>query len=379
MKTLKNSKLNIAELSDIHLGHPNTPTTHTLMCLNRAFYDNETTAELDWIILAGDVFDRQMSLSDENVYHIYNWIASFLRICKKHEIAVDVLEGTPSHDWKQSRMFELVNEECGIGADLRYVSELSIRHIESLGVDVLYIPDEWSGSCAETYKQVRLLMQRHQLEEVDFTIMHGCFPHQMPPHLHNRLDMHNPLHYLEITRHYVFVGHIHLQSQHRRILASGSFNRIAHGEESPKGHYRLTVRKEGDDSITFVKNAMAMQYLTVNAEGLSAEHVKKLLYPIVDRLRNALGAIRVLCHPHDEAIAVVDNCKSTHSHLLWQIKESKKHAHRDVLIHDHRQTVNQLSLHEGNLLSLLMARVHERHVNHATRCDKLLNEVMHRG
>lgn len=349
------------------------------MCLHRAFFDNDTTAELDWIILAGDVFDRQMSLSDENVFLIHNWIATFLRLCKKYDIAVDVLEGTPSHDWKQSRMFESINTECEIGADLRYVSDLSIRHIESLGVDVLYIPDEWSGSCAETYKQVRLLMQRHQLEEVDFTIMHGCFPHQMPPHLHNRLDMHNPNHYLEITRHYIFVGHIHLQSQHRRILSSGSFNRIAHGEESPKGHYRVTIREEGDDDITFVKNAMAMQYITVNAEGLSAEQVKKKLYPLVDRLRNALGAIRVVCHPHDEAIAVVDTCKSTHSHLLWQIKESKKSSPRDVLIHDHRQLVNTFSLHEGNLSALLMERVHNNHAKHADRCNKLLTEVIDRG
>ena len=364
----------MAEASDIHMGHANTPTSHTVSCLLRMFPDNETTAALDIIYLAGDVFDRQLNMSDDDGFHIHGWICLFLAMCKKYNIIVRVLEGTPLHDWKQSKWFVEINDKYGIGADVRHVTMLSIEHIEALNIDVLYIPDEWSSSCAETQRQVGVLLKQYNLTQVDFTIMHGAFPHQMPPHLHNRLDLHDSAFYLSITRYFVFVGHIHLRSQMDRILAAGSTNRIAHGEEGEKGHYRVAVRTNGLHDIDFIPNTNAMPYITVDAEGLTVDETKALLKPVLARMHNKRGAIRVLCNAVDAAVSVTDNYKSTHTHILWKVEVKKRTNKQRVLVEPVRKDIDKIVLHRGNLMDMLLQRVTAKTPELLQRCQRLLND-----
>src|ERR1700739_1745074 len=100
---MKTSKLNIASISDVHLGASRTPTTGILKNLRAAFPDNEETAQLDLICFVGDVFDTLLTLNYDDLVAIKLWINDFLRLCAKHDIVVYVLEGTPSHDWWQSQ------------------------------------------------------------------------------------------------------------------------------------------------------------------------------------------------------------------------------------------------------------------------------------
>ena len=53
-------QLRVVVLSDIHLGHPNTPTVEIIKNLNLAFPDNVEANSIDLIFIAGDVFDRLM-------------------------------------------------------------------------------------------------------------------------------------------------------------------------------------------------------------------------------------------------------------------------------------------------------------------------------
>lgn len=366
--------IKMAELSDLHLGHPNTPTSLMVACLLRMFPDNETTADLDIIYLAGDVFDRQLNMSDDDVFHIHSWICLFLSLCKKYDIIVRVLEGTPSHDWKQSKWFVEINDKYGIGCDVRHMTMLSIEHIDKLNIDVLYIPDEWSSSCAETQRQVTVLLKQYGLEQVDFTVMHGAFPHQMPPNLHGRLDLHDSAFYLAITRYFVFVGHIHLRSQYDRILSAGSTNRIAHGEESNKGHYRVTARANGVHDIDFIVNKDAMLYITVDAEGLTVDETKLALKPVMVRMSNKYGAIRVLCNAVDAAVSVVDNYRATHSHILWKVEVKKRTNKHRVLVEPIRKEIDKVVLHDGNLADMLLKRIADKNPELLQRCQRLLND-----
>ena len=88
------------------------------------------TQQLDIIILAGDVFDRQLQLAEDVVFEIHQWMCSFLALCKKYDITLIVLEGTPSHDWKQSEWFNQINLEYNIGADVHYAKTLDIAYFE---------------------------------------------------------------------------------------------------------------------------------------------------------------------------------------------------------------------------------------------------------
>ena len=103
----------------VGLGHTRTNTFHVVDNLRKALPDNEETAKLDLILLAGDIFDHLLTLPQEEVDEIQAWITELLAICAKYNILLRVLEGTPSHDWKQSRQF--VNLNLGAGVAKVYI------------------------------------------------------------------------------------------------------------------------------------------------------------------------------------------------------------------------------------------------------------------
>lgn len=262
-------KLKGASISDIHLGHSRNPTTRILRNLEVAFPDTAETGELDIIFIAGDVFDDLLSSNNECVYDIDLWIGDFLRMCKKRNIKVRVLYGTPSHDWQQGQRFTHINEIAQIGCDVQYVPNLSIEYIEDLDINVLYVPDEWSPSTEKTYEEVLALMRAKGLSKVDFAIMHGQFEYQLPEIV--KAPKHNSSLYLEIVKYLIFIGHVHVYSFLDRIIAQGSFDRISHGEERPKGHVRFGITHDDQCEAVFVENKDALIFKTIRCMGMSLE------------------------------------------------------------------------------------------------------------
>lgn len=261
--------LHIAVISDIHLGHRRNTTIEIISNLKKAFPDNAETAKLDIIFLAGDIYDTLLSLPTDDVWEIKIWIALFLRICKKYDIMVRVLEGTPSHDWKQSELFVSMNETAKIGADLKYVKDLSIEYIERFNINVLYVPDEWESTTDNTLMQVKDLIRAKGLTKVDYAIMHGNFGFQLPSFI--KAQKHDEAEYLNLVKELIFIGHVHLHNQFERIIAQGSFDRLAHGEEGPKGHVRATITANGDHNIVFVETLGAKIFKTVKCSGMSLD------------------------------------------------------------------------------------------------------------
>lgn len=276
-------KLRIGEMGDVHLLHNKTSTDHILKNLTKAFPDNAETGELDLIIIAGDLFDRLVYYPDPNISIIRRWMFLFLHMCKRRDIVVRVLEGTPSHDWKQSVHFITENEVADIGCDIKWVESLSIEHIERFGINVLYVPDEWKHQTDDVWKDVCKEMSEKGLEQVDFTILHGAFNYQLPSHV--PVPTHIPERYMGITKYFVFGGHIHRRSQYGNILAAGSFDRLTHGEEEDKGHYRVVVdRNNVDHEIRFVVNEGAKLYKSVDCTGLTLDVALTKIDQMVDTL-----------------------------------------------------------------------------------------------
>src|SRR5690606_40929570 len=89
--------------------------------LRKAFPDTDETGELDLILFAGDVFDRLLSFPSTEASEAADWFMDFLAMCQRRDIVVRVLEGTPSHDWKQSSFFVGLNRNLLKPADFKYV------------------------------------------------------------------------------------------------------------------------------------------------------------------------------------------------------------------------------------------------------------------
>jgi len=270
--------LHLAFVSDIHLCHSRVSSRNILSSLKQAFPDNRETGNLDAIFIGGDLFDQVAHLSDADVQAIELWMADLLHICKRWSIVLRILEGTPSHDRGQSVLFETINDITGIGADCKYVDTLSIETIDSLGISVLYVPDEWRMDPEDTWQDVHEVLAQHNMTQVDYAVMHGMFEFQLPTNV--ILPCHDSARYESIVRRYISIGHHHTARFQGRIFAQGSLDRLAHGEEGAKGHVRVTDYGEPNhagDEIVFVENTLATRFVTYEGEALSPDKIEETL------------------------------------------------------------------------------------------------------
>jgi predicted phosphodiesterase len=247
-------------LSDIHLGNKRNTSKEIIRNLID-FFTLKDVKNLDVVFLAGDIFDTLLTIPSEDNTEILLWVDFILSYCSKNKIKLRVLEGTPSHDWKQSKVFETVKNINRSTLDFKYIDTLLIENMEDLGINILYVPDEWNSSTDKTFSQVQELMRIQKLDQVDIAIMHGQFGYQLPVHL-TKIPKHNEANYLNIVKHFISIGHVHNFSFYERIIAQGSFDRLSHNEEQPKGAVICEIRNDNTRDFFFIENTGAKIFKT---------------------------------------------------------------------------------------------------------------------
>jgi hypothetical protein len=370
----RSNELKMAVVSDIHLGHRRNPTAEILKNLRAAFPDDATTAELDIIYLAGDVFDDLLSLPDDEVVWIKVWIVHFLHVCKKHDVMVRVLEGTPSHDWKQSKLFTTLNEVAGIGADLQYVTTLSIEYIQRHDIHVLYVPDEWDTT-ENTLSQVKDLLKAKGLTQVDYAIMHGQFDYQLPEHV--KAPKHIAQEYLSLVRYLIFIGHVHVHSRFDRIVAQGSFDRLSHNEEGPKGHVRATVRDVDDMDVQFIENTGAKRFVTVKCTHMELDETLHEIAEAVNGLPDG-SHVRVEASAENPILTNMEELIRSWPLLTWT--KIARDTEQEEAVNEVEEDTPYIPIiiTRDNLPSLLLERVARAgvHGNVLDAAVTILEEVM---
>lgn len=317
----KSSEFNIACTSDVHMGHPRVKTSLTYQCVREAFPDNRETAKLDMLIIAGDWYDRLLNLSQDDVQETDLAIIYLLRLCAKHDITLVVLEGTPSHDWKQSERFVFFNKHFSIGCDLYYFDELCIHHFEKFGLDFLFVPDEWTNSTTKTFAEVQQKLKERDLEKVDYAIMHGCFDYQLPILADN--IKHDSQAYLDIVRYLIFIGHIHNYSRFDRIIAQGSLNRLSQGEEAPKGHVRAKVRSETDYEVIFVETKNAAIFKTIQCHDFPLEQAYELIDSVAKTVPDE-SFLRVRANMGSAVLNAMKRMEERWPTIRWTIEPNER-------------------------------------------------------
>lgn len=244
-------------------------------------------ATLDLFIIAGDLFERQLEYNHPASGKILLLVDKLLDECSKHNCKLRVLEGTPSHDNKQNKIFDDLYSTGRYSCDMKYVDTLSIEYMSDWDVNVLYVPDKIRTTVQEVWDDTVKLLAAHGLTQVDFAIMHGAFQHQLPP---MAKEVYVPEDWLKIVKHWILVGHVHFHSLMDRIGAGGSFDRLCHGEEGAKGLLMGTMNFHGDvkkDQIYFIENERAKKYVTVDCIGDESVEVSlQKIEDIVNKLPN---------------------------------------------------------------------------------------------
>jgi UDP-2,3-diacylglucosamine pyrophosphatase LpxH len=354
-----NKRIRLSCISDIHLGNRRNKAKEIISNLDKYFSNDEHLSKVDLVVLAGDVFDDILSLSADDVPYIKQWVARLLRLCYKYGIIIRVLEGTPSHDRKQSEMFSTINLihdlNSSTGVNLKHVTEIGIEFIPEFGINVLYVPDEANPTTEETLDKVKALLVEHGLNQVDFAFMHGNFEYQLPSHIKN-IPRHSSDEYMAIVRYLIFIGHIHIHTRNDRILAQGSFDRLGHNEEGPKGFLHAIVQPSGDHEIAFIENVTAKQFITVNCCYDEAEENIKLIDRAVDKLP-AASNVRLEAMKGNAMLANVDAMRVRWPLLVWTAIARDKDEEDSPVVMAEESLYVPITIDKHNLLELVMGRL----------------------
>ncbi len=258
-------------ISDVHLGNKNN-TIREIIANIDLFFNNykPRTDKLKIIFIAGDLFDRLLDMSEDGIDELMLWLGRIITYCTFNKIKLRVLEGTPSHDWCQSSKIASIISLLQSDIDYKYIDTLDIEIMKDLDISVLYVPDEWNSDTQVTFNQVRELMQSNGLNKVDIAIMHGQFTYQLPFKA-IKAPRHDEASYLSIVKHYIHIGHVHQFSFYERIVAQGSFDRLIHGDEEPKGAVYAIIRDKGEDEYFFIENKLAKTFLTIKIKDMTLE------------------------------------------------------------------------------------------------------------
>ena len=281
--------IKIVDFGDVHMCHSTTPTEKIGEEIVNCFPYGKWASSIDILSLHGDFWDKLMPNNHPDVYTTEQIIYYLLNWCKHHDIVFLIVDGTPLHDAGQMQKFVHINEHAKINADLIFVEDIAIRYIPKFDINVLFIPDRPRSHPDETYKTVLSIMDKQNITSVDLAIMHGCFQYQMPKIAPEHKHIED--NYLSIVKGPILIGHIHNHSSYERIIAPGSFSRLRHGEEEPKGYVEVILQPSGDFKAKFIENKEATIYKTIRLSNIdieeSLEKIDRVItnIPIHSRIR----------------------------------------------------------------------------------------------
>lgn len=354
-------------ISDIHTLNNLNETRYivdSLYCYFDGFSNKSKFTDLDILFLAGDIFDYFEDSRSPDVVMVLNWMSLLMSFCAKHKIKLRVLEGTPGHDFKQSKLFQAAADGYGDRLDYKYFEVLDIEIMEDLGVSVLYVPDEWKQSAAKAKEDVIEKMESLGLEKVTMACMHGMFDFQIPELPVEHPLKHDSAWYLEIVETFINIGHDHKAKTHERILVQGSFDRIAHGEEAKKGGIVCTLDPVLGNSFEFIENTRARIFKTINVK-------YKDLDKAVAQVRDGLigvpcdAHIRISTTPDNPILTVMDELKRSFPGMTFKKHKDKAQIREEEKKNALRETVSlkeafvSVSITSDNIVNLIMAELSE--------------------
>ena len=225
---------------------------------------------IDFVIIAGDYFDRQMYISDRKGYLSLQMLAKLIMTCIKRKIKLRIVYGTDSHEVNQYESMKELED----GIYYRVIHQIEEERLFD-DLTVLYIPEEIkTPEEQEIYKEFL-----NKEKSYDFIFGHGVIQESMvmaslmmtkrelpaTTHIFHVKDLE------ESTKRYCIFGHYHVHTMiSEKVFYVGSYSRFKFGEEKEKGWMEIS-RENGLYNQEFVVNSFAPIYNTITLSAQSIE------------------------------------------------------------------------------------------------------------
>jgi DNA repair exonuclease SbcCD nuclease subunit len=352
---MRKRTLNYLTISDLHFGHETNKTTDIIENLHTYFKENHKEIEnLDLLVINGDVYHKLLPHSSREVLLVTEWFMWLFKLCIKNKIVLRVTHGTISHDMNQVEHLEVLIKDMDIeGLDFGYVKDISIEYHKGLGIQILYVPDNIyeNGTGYEEY--ITALLKTHNLTRVDIAFIHGNFHFQLPIKLDSSL---NEAYFLNITKYYIHVGHIHTFNTYERIIGNGSFDRLAHGEEGSKGGVFVVIDLVNETSrYKFVENIHAKYYKSFKIDVTDIDDFLNDIVPNIKKLPEDSRVQLVLKKDNPLLFSVPDMTR-----VLPEYKVSIKKigdVTESTQFLEKKDISSQFDINKHNVISLLEKKV----------------------
>jgi predicted phosphodiesterase len=372
---ISNKEIKLLAISDIHFGSKRNKTSKIISNFKR-YVLNEQNKNLDILVIVGDFYDGLLDLKSQEGYEIDYLIYMILTYCKLNEIVLRVLEGTPSHDWTQPERFIKLNNILGYkDLDIKYVDNVAVEYMDKFDIHVLYVPDEIQPTPEKTLALVKETMMSKGLDRVDLAFMHGQFEYQLPAHIKN-IPRHSSAEYLSLVKSLIFVGHIHTHSVFERIIAQGSFDRLSHGEEEPKGFVIANITNNSSEFF-FIENKDAKIYKTVDCSYFELDKCLEYLKEMAASLPED-SAIRISANSNQPILANIQELVIFAPHITWtkHIRDKDKSTDNNVSeLIENEEIYTPVTITKDNLVQLLTPRLSRAFEDNSLLINKSLDLI----
>jgi len=314
-------------IQDLHFGHRDTERMYEELIQVKNYLNNN---DIQILNINGDYFDRKLTASEPAIFYAVTFFSELVDICKEKNIILRVLQGTRSHDLNQtSTLFQHYLNDSDL--DLKFIQEVSEESM--LGLDILYIPEEYPEDAEEYYKP-------YKSKEYSMINGHGtwdfvAFDNQIE-HGNQTSTLSAPIFiYAEwkeaVKNGFISFGHIHGRNQYgQKIFYSGSFTRWNYVERSEKGfiiwEYDTDTKKY---KVEFVNNTMAPSYEAITMKDLfpdedlktlTLEHISEVIHIAIDAFDNVRLDLSGLT---EEKIKILKESLSENSKVKVEIRSRK--------------------------------------------------------
>lgn len=283
--------IRIAALMDLHIGHPKTIPSKTHEHLEKYLYPE--LKNIDLLLIGGDFFDNLLNLNSDAGMYAGIIIDDLIEFAKEYKFFIRVIRGTFTHDRYQNRFF-LVKDGGENNIDgcplVRVIDNIELEYISSLNLSIIYCPDD------QPYKDLTgsiiNIISKHPSGKVDILCSHGYYDHMLPSQTIH--IPHNTL-YWDRLKSYIsgiaLNGHIHNSFVYNNVISVGSFERMKHADEGPKGYYLVNYNtKKKKATYKQVVNELATPFITIPLNNFGTpEKVCQYITTLVDEKTELLG------------------------------------------------------------------------------------------
>lgn len=353
----------ILNISDVHLGNRKNTAVNIVWSLDRNVTNSLVFKTLDALTISGDLLDRLLTLPTEEVLIIDQWMVRTLKLAKRYSVAIRVLEGTPSHDWKQPKRMCDLNIEHNIDCDIMYYDDITVVDDKSLGLTIGYIPDEIRETCEQTTTEFRELLATRALNKVDLIIMHGMFKFQVPKAAAKSISHFIESDWLPLVKYHIVIGHDHRFKQYDAITVPSSWDRLSHNEEEDKGAVIIDIAN-GVCNVRRLINKDAMPMVTVDAIGINEiengwesfyQKVETTLADISNRFNGYYGYLRFV---HDDSVDlsgyIADIQRRCYGIVIETKKQSQVKETLDEVSDDFDDEIVSVTINVSNISDILL-------------------------